>query len=434
MKLGYQRDELTQSTSSSLEQGAVRKARLRLLPLVFIIYLIAFMDRANVAYAKLTMSADLGFSERVFGLGAGLFFIGYLVLEVPGALIVHRWGARRWISRIMATWGLCTVLVGFVRTAPEFYMARFLLGLAEAGLVPGVVIYLHEWFPAPYRARALARFFIASTVALAIGGPIAGFILRLKWLGLPGWRWLFILEGIPAIVLAAINWFAMVDRPQHAVWLTPEERSCIIDALEKERQQRTITHRFSILKALCSRYVLLLSAVSFFANVGISGFFLWLPSTLQIASQLTPSRAAVLSGIPFASAVVSVLCMSYSSDRSGERRLHTAVPLILAACIFPVTTMSHLSFVGLLCWLCLSAAAIYGFGPSYWTLPSQKLGDAPGAAAFGVLNLFGGLGSFVGPVVVGSILTAKLPFSIAVMFLSACFLLGGTCALAIRSK
>jgi ACS family tartrate transporter-like MFS transporter len=434
MNLSFQRDELAQAPPSSLEQGAMRKARLRILPLVFIIYLVAFMDRANVAYAKLTMSGDLGFSEKVFGLGAGLFFIGYLVLEVPGALIVHRWGARRWITRIMATWGLCTVLVGFVRTAPEFYMARFLLGLAEAGLVPGVVIYLHEWFPARYRARALARFFIASTVALAIGGPIAGFILRLNWLGIPGWRWLFILEGIPAIVLAVINWFAMVDRPQQATWLTSEERSCIIDALEKERQQKSIAHHFSILEALCSRHVLLLSAVSFFANVGISGFFLWLPSTLQIASQLTPSRAAVLSGIPFASAVVSVLCMSYSSDRSGERRLHTAVPLILAALIFPVTTMAHLSFAGLLFWLCLSAAAIYGFGPSYWTLPSQKLGDAPGAAAFGFLNLFGGLGSFVGPVVVGTMLTAKLPFSLAVMFLSACFFLAGICALAIGSR
>jgi ACS family tartrate transporter-like MFS transporter len=426
-------DRLVEQSTSSIERIAIRKASFRLLPLVFIIYLVAFLDRANVAYAKLTMARDLNFSETVYGLGAGLFFIGYLILEIPGALIVHRWGARRWIARILATWGLCTVLVGFVRTAHEFYLARFLLGLAEAGLVPGVVIYLHEWFPALYRARALAKFFIASTVALAIGGPIAGLILKLQWLGIPGWRWLFILEGIPAIVLAVINWFVMVDRPDQAAWLTIPERDYILNALAIERQQKSISHRASILRTLCSRDVLLLSAVGFLSNIGIAGFFLWLPSTLHNASDLSPSGAAILSGIPFAGAVVSVLCMSYSSDRTGERYLHTAIPLILAALIFPVTTMAGLSFIGLVCWLCLSAAAIYGFGPAYWTLPAQKLEAAPGAAAFGFLNLSAGLGSFVGPVVVGSLLTAKVPFSIAVMFLSACFLLAGICALALRS-
>src|SRR5437016_4669147 len=167
----------------SVEQRAMRKASRRILPLVFVIYLVAFIDRANVAYAKFTMSAELGFSESVYGFGAGLFFLGYLVLEVPGALIVHRWGARRWIARILASWGLCTALVGLIHTANQFYTARFVLGLAEAGLVPGVLVYLHEWFPAKYRARALARFFIASPIALAIGGPIAGMILRLNWLG-----------------------------------------------------------------------------------------------------------------------------------------------------------------------------------------------------------------------------------------------------------
>jgi len=179
--------------------------------------------------------------------------------------------------------------------------------------------------------------------------------------------------------------------------------------------------------------VILLSAVSFLANIGISGFFLWLPTTLRNASTLSPSIAAALSGIPFASAVVAVLCMSYSSDRNAERRLHTAIPLILAAFIFPVTTLAHLSFAGLLIWLCLSAAAIFGFGPSFWALPSQKLADASGATAFGFLNLAGGLGSFVGPAVVGALLTAKFPFSVAVMLLSACFLLAGICTLAVRS-
>lgn len=433
LNLPEQAGQLTPSPSPSLEQIAIRKASLRILPLVFVIYLVAFLDRANVAYAKLTMSGDLGFSERVYGFGAGLFFIGYLVLEVPGALIVQRWGARRWIARILATWGICTALVGFIHTAHQFYMARFLLGLAEAGLVPGVLVYLHEWFPAQYRARALSRFFIASSFALAIGGPIAGLTLRLNWLGMPGWRWLFILEGVPAIVLAVVSLLAIVDRPQQASWLTPAERACIVGILEAERQQKLVSRQLSIRAALGSRDVILLSAVGFLANIGIAGFFLWLPSTLRNASAVSPSIAAALSGIPFVSAVAAVLAMSYSSDRTGERRLHTAIPLILAAFVFPVTTLANLSFVGLLCWLSLSAAAIYGFAPSYWTLPSQKLTGMAGAAAFGFLNLFCGLGSFVGPSVVGTLLTAKFSFSVAVMFLSACFLLAGMCTLAIRS-
>jgi ACS family tartrate transporter-like MFS transporter len=418
---------------SAIEQGAIRKANLRILPLVFVIYLVAFLDRANVAYAKLTMSGDLGFSERVYGFGAGLFFVGYLVLEIPGALIVQRWGARRWIARILTTWGVCTVLVGFVHTAREFYLARFFLGLAEAGLIPGVVVYLHEWFPVRYRARALGRFFIASSVALAIGGPIAGLILRLNWFDIPGWRWLFILEGIPAVALAAVTILVMADRPQAASWLTATEQQWIQTELEVERQQKLSSSKLSIWETFRHRDVVLLSAVSFLANIGISGFFLWLPTTLRNASSLTPAAAATLSGVPFASAVASMLCMSYSSDRSEERRLHTAVPLILAACIFPVTTLSNLSFTALVVWLCLSAAAIYGFGPSYWTLPSQKLADASGAAAFGLMNLAGGLGSFVGPSAVGSMLTAGIPFSTAVISLSACFLLAGVCTLAVQS-
>jgi MFS transporter, ACS family, tartrate transporter len=422
-----------EAAPSVVERSGIRKANLRILPLVFVIYLVAFLDRANVAYAKLTMAGDLGFSERVYGFGAGLFFIGYLVLEIPGALIVQRWGARRWIARILATWGICTVLVGFVHTARQFYLARFFLGLAEAGLIPGVVVYLHEWFPARYRARALGRFFIASSVALAIGGPIAGLILRLNWSSLPGWRWLFILEGIPAVALAVVTIFAMADRPQAASWLTAAERQWIATALAAEKQRKLSSQELSIWATFADRDVMLLSAVSFLANIGISGFFLWLPTTLRNTSTLTPSAAAALSGVPFASAVASVLFMSYSSDRSGERRLHTAIPLLLAAFTFPVTTLSNLSFAGLVIWLCLSAAAIYGFGPSYWTLPSQKLADASGAAAFGLMNLAGGLGSFVGPSLVGSMLTAGIPFSTAVMSLSVCFLLAGICTLAVRS-
>src|SRR5438132_5757317 len=206
----------TVASIETVEAGTMKKIHWRILPLVFVIYLVAFLDRANVAYAKLTMSADLGFSEAVYGFGAGVFFFGYLLLEIPGALIVEKWGARRWFARILISWGVCAGLVGLVKTPTQFYTARFFLGLAEAGLVPGVIVYLNQWFPSLYRARAMARFFLASTIAPAIGGPISGWILKFNWLGMPGWRWVFILEAAPAIVLGFVTLRIMTERPQAA--------------------------------------------------------------------------------------------------------------------------------------------------------------------------------------------------------------------------
>jgi len=421
-----------ENLSLALEERTIRKVKYRVLPLVFAIYLVAFLDRANVAYAKLTMSADLGFSEKVYGFGAGLFFIGYLVLEVPGALIVQRWGARRWISRILASWGVCTAIVGLIHSANQFLAARFLLGLAEAGLVPGVLVYLNAWFPVQHRARALTRFFIASPVALMIGGPIAGVILRLNWGGIAGWRWVFILEGVPALILAIVCLTAMSDRPQDASWLEADERDWLVNALETERRQETVVRHLSVWQVLRRREVLLLSAITFLVNIGIAGFFLWLPSNVRSHSGLSPSVAAALSGIPYAVTVAIELALSYSSDRTGERRLHSAVPLLLAAVVFPVTTLGGLNLASFVFWLCLSAAAIYGYTPAYWTLPSLTLKDTAGAAAYGFLNLFGAMGSFIGPSVVGTMLTRGIPFSRAVLFLSACFLIGGICALRIQ--
>src|SRR5215471_14098963 len=207
------------SADSEIAMRTRRRIAQRLLPFLFLLYVIAFIDRMNVGAAALQMPRDLGFSEGVIGFGAGIFFLGYFLLEIPGALIVERWGARRWIARIMFTWGLCTGLVGLVHTPKQFYFTRFLLGAAEAGFFPGIIVHLNQWFPTQYRARALARFIMASPIALAIGGPVAGPILKLKWLGLPGWRWLFIIEGVPAVVLAVVTLFLMTDSPSRAAWL-----------------------------------------------------------------------------------------------------------------------------------------------------------------------------------------------------------------------
>lgn len=414
-----------------LAESAVRKIRNHVLPLVFLIYLVAFIDRANVAYAKVTMSSDLAFSERVYGFGAGVFFVGYVILEIPGAIIVRRWGARRWISRILISWGFCTALTAFIHTALQFYLARFLLGLAEAGLIPGILVYLHDWFPQKYRARALARFFIASPISLAIGGPIAGVVLRLNWLHIPAWRWLFFLEGIPAVLLGVLCLFLMVDQPENAKWLTTGESHALLAVLRQERRTIIEGPVGTLWRTFRRADVLLLAAVSFFANIGISGFFLWLPSTIHLVSAVSPAAAAALSGVPFAAAVIAVLSMSHSSDRYGERRLHTAIPLLLAAVIFPLTTRHGLSLGPLLLTFCASAAAIYGFGPSYWAIPSQRLAGYQAAAAFGFLNIWGAIGSFVGPSMLGALLSNHYPFATGVMFLSGCFLAAGACVLAI---
>jgi ACS family tartrate transporter-like MFS transporter len=422
------------ASTDPLEHRTMEKVRRRILPFVFVLYLVAFLDRANVAFAKLTMSVDLGFSEAVYGLGAGLFFAGYFVLEIPGALIVARWGARRWMARILVTWGLCTIAVGMVNTATQFYVTRFILGAAEAGFFPGIIVYLNGWFPSRYRARAMARFVMASPIALTIGGPIAGVILNWHWFHFPGWRWVFIAEGIPAILLGILTLFVMTDRPEHARWLASEEREWLSNELEAERRRKAAFGRFTVWQALRHPTVLLLALIIFLANVGIQGFFLWLPTTVQKASGLSPSLSSVVSGLPFMVAVVAVLFASWSSDRRGERCLHTAIPLVLSAVIFPVTTYPNLSFGWLLFWLCASSAAIYGFGPSYWVLPTLTLGESAAAAAVGLINSCGGLGGFVGPTVVGALLTAGYSFAVAVDFLSICFLLAGVLTFAMRHR
>ena len=410
----------------------MRKIGMRILPLVFLLYLIAFIDRANVAYAKLTMSAALGFSEAVYGLGAGLFFAGYVILQIPGGLIVQRWGARRFMAVILIAWGFCTIAVGTVHTAREFYITRFILGVAEAGFAPGIIVYLNQWFPSKYRARALARYVMAGTVSLAVGGPIAALLLRVSWLGLPGWRWVFILEGIPAILVGIATPLIMADWPAQARWLQAEERDWVLNELAEEKRRKAIFGKVSVWQALRHPMVLLLSAITFMANVGIQGFFLWLPTTVQRASELPAYLSSAISGLPFAAAILGQLGFGWSSDRTGERIWHTAIPLILASLVFPLTAYPGLSFGWLLFWLCVSGVAIYGFGPPYWTLPTLTLGDAAAAAGIGLINAFGALGGFVGPAIVGRILTAGFSFSAAVVFLAASFLAAGLLTFALR--
>lgn len=409
-----------------------KKVAWRILPFVFTLYIIAYLDRANVAYAKITMMADQGFSEAVFGLGAGIFFVGYLLFEIPGALIVERRSARRWMARILITWGLCAILVGFVKTASQFYAARFLLGVAEGGFFPGVLVYLTHWFCARDRARALTGFILAIPVSLSLGAPISALILRLHWFGLAGWRWVFILEGLPAILFGAITLVYLTDHPREAAWLKPEERKWIAAELEAEKQMKRSTGHVSVLQALSKRDVVLLALALFFANIGSYAFVLWLPSTVQKASGRSAVFSTALAALPFIIALVSVVLAGRSSDRRGERRWHTAIPLGLAALFFTLSGLAGNTFPIVMLWLCATGAVLFAWVPSFWVLPTLTLGESAAAAAFGLINSVGNLGGFVGPSVVGYLLSESSSQTATTGFLAGSFVVSAALVLAVR--
>jgi MFS transporter, ACS family, tartrate transporter len=411
-----------------------RKIAWRLLPFVFLLYIIAYLDRANVAFAKLSMSADLGFSEAVFGFGAGIFFVGYFLLEIPGALIVEHWSARRWIARILVSWGGFTILVGFVHSQNQFYAARFLLGAAEAGFFPGIIVYLTHWFSAQDRARAMAGFLMAAPLALAVGAPLSALILNLNWWGLAGWRWVFILEGVPAVFFGLLTLVYLTDHPKQASWLEAEERAWIEARLFSEKQEIRKARQRSLWQALRQRDVFCLAFAVFFANIGGYGFILWLPSLVNKASGFSASVSTLLSTLPFALAVLCVWCVGRSSDWSKERRWHVGVPLLLAALFFFLATRPGLTFPQVMLWLSLTGASAFAWIPSFWVLPTLVAEGSAAAVAIGLINSIGNLGGFVGPSVVGYLLTTHHPYAVATGLLSICYCIAAALTLAVRVR
>ena len=411
-----------------------RKIALRILPLVFVLYIIASLDRANVAYAKINMMADQGFSEAVFGFGAGIFFVGYLLFEIPGALIVERWGARRWMARILLTWGVCAILCGFVKTASQFYTARFLLGLAEGGFFPGIIVYLTHWFRPPDRARAMSGFILAVPVSLSLGAPLSALLLRLTWFGLAGWRWVFILEGVPAIVFGIITLLYLTDRPREAAWLEPEERNWITAELESKEKEKRALGQVSIWQALRTRNVVLLALVLFFANIGTYAFIFWLPTTVQKASGRSAIFSTALAALPFVVALVSVVLVGRSSDLRNERKWHTAIPLALVGLFFMLSALAKTPFPVVMFWLCATGAVLFAWTSSFWVLPTLTLGESAAAASFGLINSIGNFGGFVGPSVVGYLLSRNRSHMVTTEFLAASFVVSALLVLAVRTR
>lgn len=390
----------------------------RLLPFLFVLYVANYLDRTNVAYATLGMSRDLGFSDRVFGLGAGVFFISYLALQVPGALAIEHWSARRVISAIMIAWGLLTVLTALVHTPGQLYLARFVLGGAEAGFFPGIVVYLSHWFIHEDRAKATSNFMAAIPLSFIIGSPIAGWILGRYWLGVQGWRWLFVLEGLPAVVLGAVALFYLTDWPRQASWLTPEERGWIEQKLEEEkpRASRSIT----VWQALGSRTILLLASVAFLDYFVSYCVMFWLPTILKRQSGLSDARVGLIGTLPYLVAFAAMLINGWHSDRTRERRWHTAVPLfIAAAALLALVTLPQSTALTVVCFT-LVTPAVAAFLVSFWAIPTEILSESTAASAVGMINAVGSIAGFAGPYLFGYLLSRTGSFSpgLALMMIS----------------
>jgi len=356
-----------------------------------------------------------------------------LLLEVPGALIVERWSARRWFARILISWGFCTVVVGFVTTSTQFYFARFLLGVAEAGFYPGIIVYLTHWFPRKVRARALAGFIVAIPVSLVVGAPISAWILGQNWLDIAGWRWVFILEGLPAIVLGVIALYYLTDRPKDAAWLEPEERDWITRELEIERAEKRAKGHITIWKALRDRNVLLCGLSIFFANIGSYVFVFWLPSTIHRVSNLSAAGSALYSAVPFAVALGFVFLSGRSADRSGKVKLLTCTWMTLAGLFLMLSAIPGQPFLLVMVWLCLTAGAVYAWPPPFWVLPTLLLNESAAAASIGFINMIGVLGAFAGPALAGHLLSAGYSNSATTTFLSTCFMAGAVLVLGVRT-
>jgi len=408
---------------------ATRRVARRLLPFLFVLYVIAFLDRVNVGYAGLEMSRDLHFSDKIFGLGAGIFSIGYFLFEIPGALIVDRWSARRWIARILITWGMVTILMAAVHTPRQFYLARFLLGVAEAGFFPGIVVYLTHWFRYEDRAKAGAIFMAAIPMSSIIGSPLAGWILSQRWAGIASWRWLFVVEGIPAIVFGILTVVYLTDWPLQAGWLDADERAWIDSELRREKAEKSRVREWTIWQAMRSREVILLTLDYFFAIIGIYGFVIWFPTIVQRATNLPNMAVTLLAALPYVAGLAAMIWNGWHSDQTAERRWHTAFPLFLGAGCLAVAiySSSHLA-LAFACMVVVGACTT-AFMPSFWALPTAILAESAAAASIGLINSVANLGGFAGPFLIGYLRTKTSSFTPGLILLLVCMVISGLLAL-----
>jgi ACS family tartrate transporter-like MFS transporter len=392
-----------------VEIRTIAKVSRRLVPFLIICYFIAYLDRVNVSFAALTMNQDLGLSQTAFGFGAGIFFIAYFIFEVPSNLLLEKFGARKWIARIMLSWGILSGTMAFIPAIARatglgnehsFYLLRVLLGVAEAGFFPGLIFYLTLWFPAEYRARIVGYFMAAIPLSTVIGAPISGVLLYLHGgLGLAGWQWLFLIEAVPAVILAGVVFFYLTDRPADAAWLAPDERKWLAERLKLEQRQRMAVQDYSVAQALVNPRVLGLSVVYFGAVATNYGLSFFLPQIVK-AFGLNTFLTTLVSATPYVVGLIGMVWWGRRSDRVAERRFHTAFPLFVAAAGIAISSVLDDPTLKMIS-LCVAGFGIFACLPVFWTLPTAFLSGAAAACGIAVINSIGNLAGFAGPFAMG---------------------------------
>jgi len=428
---------LPENQNDAIETAVVSRLTWRLLPFLFLLYIVAYLDRINVGFAALQMQEQLKFSDRMYGLGAGMFFAGYFLFQVPSNLALNRVGARRWIAMLMIIWGVISSSMATVETPRGFYVLRFLLGSAEAGFFPGMILYLKSWFPENARARAVALFMTAGPLSGVLGGPLSGALLGLHHRGgLAGWQWLFLLEGLPAIVLGAVVYFQLADRPSNATWLREEQRAWLIRTLENEKiasfsdgSSDTLTIFFT--EVVLNARIWLLAFIYFGLNTCSYGISLWLPTLIHSWSAGGSFFIGMVSAIPYLAAAVAMVLVGQHSDRTGERRWHVALMAFAGAAALFVAAYAGSLAVSVAA-ISMAMLSVYSMVGPFWAMPTKFLQGTAAATGIALINSIGNMGGFFGPAVIGSVRTSTGSFRGGFLIAGATLALCGCVAPLIR--
>ncbi len=415
---------LSADVATTVRSNAYRKTAWRLMPFLMLCYLCAYLDRVNVGFAKLQMMNDLALSEAVYGLGAGMFFIGYFLCEVPSNIILHRVGARVWIARIMITWGIISGMFAFVETAWQFYVLRFLLGVAEAGLAPGLLLYLTYWFPSYRRARMTVLWFVAIPLSGMIGGPLSGWIMNsfAGYHGWAGWQWMFVIEAIPTVVVGLMVLGYLKDGVHQATWLNDDEKALVLRELEEDNSQKVVHESTGAF--IRDRRLWLLAGIYFCVVMGQYAITFWLPTLVRNAGVSDPLHIGLLSSVPYICAIVAMLLMGRSGDKHRERRWHLVIPMIAGAAGLSLAAVMGGNLLLSIMSLCLAAAGILSASSLFWMLPTTLLGGVSAAAGIAAVNSFANLAGFCSPYLIGWI-TSTTGSSAIGMYLITCVLIFG---------
>ena len=405
----------------------------RLMPFLFLLYIVAYLDRINVSFGVLQMREQFGLSDRVIGRASGIFFIGYFFFQLPSNLVLEKFGVRRWISLLMVTWGVISCLMIFIRGPVSFYTMRFLLGAAEAGFFPGIILYMKRWFPAGARATAVAWFMTANPLAGVVGSPISGSLLNLHSAGMAGWQWMFLIEGMPAILLGGAVFLTLSDHPHDAKWLVGEERAWLLETLERERLAEPPVAAGDFWKVLVSGRIWLLSMIYFAVSTTMYGITLWLPSVIRSISGLSYSWIGAVAVLPFLVTVVVMVAVGARSDKASERRWHTAIPAFVAAVGLCFAAYGHSTAV-VVAGIAVGMAFAEGMVGPFWAMVTSNLAGLSAAAGIAVINSLANLGGYFGPDIIGFFRTIGGGFRGGLLSIAGVLVISGTVALLLRTK